>query len=98
MKSIQLKVAGPNYSRGLPSMPTKSIIARGLYLGMQHLTKRFKFREYLRNGTIKLKISDVLRSRPIIDCQDAGFPDPSANPRPVCFPRYVSGEHQGVCD
>lgn len=45
----------------------------------------------------KMKVSDVTRSRPIIDCQDAGFPEPPVNPRPVCFPRYVS-EHQGVCD
>jgi hypothetical protein len=31
----------------------------------------------------KMKVSDVTRSRPIIDCQDAGFPEPPVNPRPV---------------
>ena len=31
----------------------------------------------------KMKVSDVARSHPIIDCQDTGFPEPLEDLRPV---------------
>jgi hypothetical protein len=74
----------------------------------EHYTARIVSRHAAFNETLqiarvsqkwhyKVKVSDVTRSRPIIDCQDAGFPEPLVNPRPVCFPQYVN-EHQEVCD
>jgi hypothetical protein len=48
----------------------------------------------------RIKISDVTTSQhtqqPIIDCQDAEFPESSGKGRPMCFPYYVA-QPQNVC-
>jgi hypothetical protein len=47
----------------------------------------------------RIKVSDITNGRrhTIINCRDAGFPEPITKNLPVCFPHYVSDPHQATC-